>query len=202
MLFLGGFLSITVDKHPMIIIVSGLPRSGTSMMMKMLEATNIQVLTDEIREADEDNLKGYYEDERAKTLHKDNSWIGESEGKAVKVISYQLPHLPPDHQYKIIFMERKIEEVLASQRKMMKRRGEPEDDVPDAVMAGIFQKHLDEVGKWLSEQPNIDVVYISYNDTLDDPETSAEQLSAFLGRELDIEKMMQIVDPKLYRQRK
>ena len=171
-------------------------------MMKMLEATKIPVLTDEIREADEDNLKGYYEDERAKTLHKDNSWIGESEGRAVKVISYQLPHLPPDHQYKIIFMERKIKEVLASQRKMMQRRGEPEDDVPDAVMAGIFQKHLDEVGEWLSEQPNIDTVYISYNETLDDPETSAEQLAAFLGRELDIEKMMQIVDPKLYRQRK
>ena len=96
----------------MIIVVSGLPRSGTSMMMKMLEAAKIPVLTDEQREADMDNLKGYYEDERAKTLHKDNSWIDEAEEKAVKVISYQLPHLPPHHDYKIIFMQRKILEVL------------------------------------------------------------------------------------------
>lgn len=186
----------------MIIVVSGLPRSGTSMMMKMLEATKIPVLTDEIREADEDNLRGYYEDERAKTLHKDNSWISEAEDKAVKVISYQLPHLPPEHQYKVIFMERKIEEVLASQKKMMQRRGEQEDDVPDSIMAGIFQKHLDEVSEWLDEQPNIKTLYISYNETLDDPETSAEQIAEFLGEDLDIEKMMQVVDPKLYRQRK
>jgi broad-specificity NMP kinase len=186
----------------MIIIVSGLPRSGTSMMMKMLEATNIPILTDEIREADEDNLKGYYEDERAKTLHKNNSWISDAEGKAVKVISYQLPHLPPGHQYRILFMQRKIEEVLASQRKMMERRGEPQDDVPDKLMAGVFQKHLDEVDEWLKKQPNIKTLYISYNDTLDDPETTAENIENFLQKSLDVEKMMQIVDPKLYRQRK
>ena len=102
----------------------------------------------------------------------------------------------------ILFMERKIEEVLASQRKMMKRRGETEDDIPDSVMAGIFQKHLDEIAAWLNEQPNIKTLYISYNETLEDPETSAEQIAAFLERDLDIEKMMQIVDHKLYRQRK
>ena len=186
----------------MIIVVSGLPRSGTSMMMKMLEATGITILTDEIREADEDNLKGYYEDERAKTLHKDNTWITEAEGKAVKVISYQLPHLPLDHQYRILFMERKIEEVLASQRKMMERRGEPMDDVPDAVMASIFQKHLDDIDEWLHKQSNIKTLYVRYNETLDDPETTSEKIASFLERELDIEKMMHVVDPKLYRQRK
>lgn len=186
----------------MIIIVSGLPRSGTSMMMKMLEAAKIPVLTDEIREADEDNLKGYYEDERAKTLHKDNSWIDEAEGKAVKVISYQLPHLPKEHDYLVIFMQRKINEVLASQRKMMERRGEPEDNVPDEVMANIFQKHLDEIYDWLQNQSNIKTLYVSYNETLDDPETSAEKIAESLGFDLDIEKMMQVVDPTLYRQRK
>lgn len=186
----------------MIIVVSGLPRSGTSMMMKMLEAAKIPVLTDEKREADMDNLKGYYEDERAKTLHKDNSWIDEAEDKAVKVISYQLPHLPPHHDYRVIFMERKIMEVLASQRKMMERRGEPEDDIPDQVMANIFQKHLDETDEWLKKQSNIRTLYISYNGTLDDPETSAEKIVEFLGLELDIEKMMQVIDPSLYRQRK
>ncbi len=186
----------------MIIIVSGLPRSGTSMMMKMLEAASIPILSDEIRTADEDNLKGYYEDERAKTLHKDNSWISEAKHKAVKVISYQLPHLPEGHQYRILFMIRKIEEVLASQRKMMERRGEPEDDIPDDVMANIFRKHLEEVGEWLEQQANIKTLYISYNETLNDPETTAEKIAEFLGQDLDIEKMMQVVDPKLYRQRK
>jgi broad-specificity NMP kinase len=186
----------------MIIVVSGLPRTGTSMMMKMLEATGIHILTDEVREADEDNLKGYYEDERAKTLHKDNSWIGEAEGKAVKVISYQLPHLPKDHQYNVIFMHRRIDEVLASQRKMMQRRGEAEDDVPDTVMAEIFQKHLDETDEWLKAQNNIRTLCVSYNETMEDPQTASEQVAAFLDRDLDIEKMTHVVDPKLYRQRK
>ena len=186
----------------MIIVVSGLPRSGTSMMMKMLEATNITILTDKIREADEDNIEGYYEDERTKTLHKDNSWISDAEGKAVKVISYQLPHLPPNHHYSIIFMERKIEEVLASQRKMMDRIGEPQNDVSDKVMSSIFKKHLNEVYSWLKKQHNIKTLYVSYNETLNDPETTAEKIEKFLQRNLNVEKMMHVVNPKLYRQRK
>lgn len=172
------------------------------MMMRMLNSTNIPVLTDEKRTPDQDNLKGYYEDERAKTLHRDNSWIAEAEDKAVKVISYQLPHLPPGHSYKIIFMQRKIEEILASQHKMMQRRGEPQDEVPDEVMAEIFNKHLGEIKDWLEEQDNIETKFISYNKTIEDPETTAEQIAEFLDKDLDIEKMMHVVDPKLYRQRK
>ncbi len=186
----------------MITVVSGLPRSGTSMMMKMLEAGGLDVLTDDVREADEDNLKGYYEDERVKVLHQDNSWVSEAEGQVVKVISYQLKHLPEGHEYRIIFMERRIPEVLASQKKMMVRRGEPTDDVPDDVMTGIFQKHLDETYAWLSTQPNMQVIFISYNDSLGDPNTTVEKVNTFLGGEMDIDKMMQVVDPKLYRQRK
>lgn len=185
----------------MIIVVSGLPRSGTSMMMKMLEATGIDVLTDDVREADEDNLKGYYEDERVKKLQKDNRWIREAENKAIKVISYQLRYLPPDYKYFLIFMQRSITEVLASQRKMLQRRGELQDDVPDNLMSGIFRKHLDETDRWLKEQSNIDTIYISYNETLKDPKKTAEKISAFFGTELDIRKMVKTVDPKLYRQR-
>lgn len=186
----------------MITVVSGLPRSGTSMMMKMLEAGGLNVLTDDIREADEDNLKGYYEDERVKALHEDNAWIGEAEGHVVKVISYQLKHLPNDHEYSIIFMERNISEVLASQKKMMIRRGEPSDDVPDGLMTGIFQKHLDETYAWLSTQPNMKVLYISYNDSLKEPELTVTQVNMFLGGIMDTKKMMPIVDSSLYRQRK
>ena len=186
----------------MITVVSGLPRSGTSMMMKMLEAGGKKVLTDSLRIADEDNLKGYYEDERVKALHQDNAWISEAEGQVVKVISYLLKYLPESHKYKIIFMERKIAEVLASQKKMMRRRGEPTDDVPDGIMTGIFHKHLDETYAWLSNQPSMQVLYISYNDSLDEPENSAEKVNSFLGGGMDIEKMMHVVDPSLYRQRK
>ena len=186
----------------MITVVSGLPRSGTSMMMKMLEAGGLQTLTDDIREADEDNLKGYYEDERVKVLHEDNAWIGEAEGKVVKVISYQLKHLPEGHEYSIIFMERKISEVLASQKKMMIRRGEPSDDVPDGLMTGIFQKHLDETYAWLPTQPNMRALYISYNDSLQDPAPTVDLVNRFLGGEMNTEKMMTVVDPSLYRQRK
>jgi hypothetical protein len=172
------------------------------MMMKMLEVAGILILTDKIREADEDNIKGYYEDERVKTLHKENRWIIEAKGKALKVISYQLRYLPPDHKYCILFMERKIEEVLLSQNKMMERGGDLKDDVPDVVMASLFQKHLDETNEWLKKQPNIRTFYVSYNETLDDPETAAEKIAEFLERDLDIEKMMQVVDTNLYRQRK
>ena len=186
----------------MITVVSGLPRSGTSMMMKMLEAGGKKVLTDSLRTADEDNLKGYYEDERVKALHQDNAWIGEAEGQVVKVISYLLKYLPEGHEYRIIFMERKITEVLASQKKMMQRRDEATDDVPDSIMTGIFQKHLDETYAWLSTQSSMQVLYISYNDSLNEPENSAESVNSFLGGEMDIEKMIQVVDPSLYRQRK
>ncbi len=186
----------------MITVVSGLPRSGTSMMMRMLEAGGVPVLTDEKREADEDNLRGYYEDERVKQLSDDASWITEAEGKAVKVISYLLRYLPEGHSYKVIFMERKILEVLASQKRMMKRRGEPADEIPDGVMAGVFERHLAEIDEWLSEQPDIETTHVSYNETLDDPEATAERVAAFLGAGLDVEKMMQVVDPSLYRQRR
>jgi len=186
----------------MITVVSGLPRSGTSMMMKMLEAGGLNALTDDIREADEDNLKGYYEDERVKALHEDNAWIGEAEGKIVKVISYQLKHLPEGHDYSIIFMERNISEVLASQKKMMIRRGEPSDDVPDGLMTGIFQKHLDETYAWLPTRFNMRVLYISYNDSVQDPIPTVDQVNRFLGGKLDTEKMIAIVDSSLYRQRK
>lgn len=186
----------------MITVVSGLPRSGTSMMMRMLEAGGVPVLTDEKREADEDNLRGYYEDERVKQLREDASWITEAEGKAVKVISYLLRHLPEGHSYKVIFMERRIQEVLASQKRMMRRRGEAADEIPDDVMAGIFEKHLAETGEWLSQQPNIETIQVNYNETLRDPEPTARRVAAFLGGGLDVERMTHVVDPRLYRQRR
>lgn len=188
--------------QPFIVIVSGLPRSGTSMMMAVLAAGGLPALTDEIRAADVDNPKGYYELERVKQLDKgDQTWLAEAQGKAVKVISALLEHLPADHTYRVIFMERQMEEVLASQKKMLARRGEPTDRVSDEEMARLFAKHLQKVKLWLAAQPNFAVLYVDYNRMLADPGPFVHQINQFLGGGLDTAAMLAAVDPQLYRNR-
>jgi hypothetical protein len=189
-------------KNETITIVSGLPRSGTSMMMKMLAAGGIEPLTDNIRAADEDNPKGYFEFERVKQIEKDQAWLEDAKGRAVKLISALLKHLPPNYRYKIIFMRRSMSEILASQRQMLIRRGEPTDTVPDEKMAAMFEKHLAQVESWLAAQPNIDVVYVRYNDVIRDPRPAAERIEVFLGRSLEVDQMVAVVDGALYRQKR
>lgn len=185
-----------------ITIVSGLPRSGTSMMMKMLEAGGIPPLTDKIRAADDDNPKGYYEFERVKKLDKgDTGWVDEAQGKSVKVISALLKYLPADYDYKVIFMRRRTEEILASQKQMLVRRGEPTDRVSDDELADYFAKHLKTVEYWLQTQPNVDVLYISYNRVLESPLDLSREVNRFLENRLDMQSMAAVVDPNLYRQK-
>ena len=191
----------TMDRDT-IAIVSGLPRSGTSMMMRMLEAGGVPVLTDRIRTADADNPEGYYEFERVKQIEEDKAWLPDAEGKVVKMIAALLKHLPPEYRYHVIFMRRKIEEVLASQREMLVRRGEPTDAVPDERMAELFAKHVAQVEAWLAEQPNFKILYVDYGEVLAEPLAQAERVSQFLDCALDIEKMAGVVDPALYRQRR
>lgn len=185
-----------------IAIVSGLPRSGTSMMMKMLEAGGMPVLTDNIRTADEDNPKGYYEFERVKQIEQDRAWLEDAHGKVVKMIAALLKHLPPDNEYKVIFMKRDIGEVLASQRQMLIRRGEPPDAVPDEKMAELFRRHVVQVEAWLADQPTFDVIYIEHGRVLANPLAEAKRVSGFLGGKLDAERMAEVVDPALHRQRR
>lgn len=185
-----------------IAVVSGLPRSGTSMMMKMLEAGGLPALTDAIRTADNDNPKGYYEFERVKQMDKgDTAWLPEARGKVVKVISALLRYLPADYQYRVIFVRREMEEILASQRKMLVNRGEDPDKMDDAQMAALFEKHIKQIETWLASQPNIATHYLHYSDILADPETAAASINTFLGGTLDVEKMALVVDPNLYRNR-
>lgn len=185
-----------------IVIVSGLPRSGTSMMMKMLEAGGLPLLTDHQRTPDEDNPKGYYEFERVKQLPKgDTAWLPDAEGKAVKVISALLEHLPPTFHYKIIFMNRRMEEVLASQRKMLIRRGEDPDKISEEELARLFTKHLRKVKDWVRAQPNMEMIEVEYNRMVTNPLPYVRQINAFLGGWLDEEAMAQVVDPTLYRNR-
>ncbi len=187
---------------PRIVVVSGLPRSGTSLMMKMLEAGGIPPLTDNIRTADEDNPKGYYEFERVKKLREgDTAWIPLAEGKAVKVIAALLPYLPDTYRYHVVFMRRAMPEILASQRQMLIRRGEDPDKISDEEIARLFQKHLQKVKAWMAQQPHLAYIEVSYNELLAAPRPVVERVNQFLGGNLDVERMAQVVDPSLYRQR-
>ncbi len=186
-----------------IIVVSGLPRSGTSMMMAMLEAGGIEILTDCVREADEDNPKGYFEFEPVKQLAQDRSksWLEDAPGKAVKIISELLKKLPSDSSYSLIFMNRNLEEVIASQNKMLVRRGEPPAAGDDERMKLLFERHLEKVKQWTDRQSHFEVLFLDYKKVLEDPAGKAEQIRAFLQRELDLTKMARVVDRQLYRNR-
>ena len=185
----------------MITIVSGLPRSGTSLMMQMLVAGGMTALSDGEREADTDNPRGYLEWERIKTLPNDPSCIVEGEGKVVKVISRLLLSLPAGHEYRIIFMQRPLPEVLASQDQMLRRRGTNKGGTNPAVIAGAFEKHLHEVFAWLDAQAYVKALRVSYHDVLSKPKEISQRLSEFVGMSLDIEAMTQQVDASLYRNR-
>lgn len=186
-------------------IVSGLPRSGTSMMMQMLHRGGLPVLTDAVRSADEDNPRGYFELERVKQTKGDPSWLDEAHGKVVKLISRLLLDLPaPDPErvrYKIIFMRRDLDEVLRSQKKMLDRRGE-DDEQSDEQVKELFVAHLEEVETWLRKREDIDVIFQSYSRMVTDPRQGAEKINQFLGGILDVEAMLSEVDPELYRNRK
>jgi len=185
-----------------IYVVSGLPRSGTSMMMQMLEAGGLQIVTDNIRTADDDNLQGYYEFEKIKQLKDgDSAWVEQACGKVFKVISALLVHLPDHYQYKIVFMERDLLEVLASQRKMLERRGKPVNEEADVKFLDLYQKHLVKVKNWLSDQGNLDVIYINYNDLLDNPKKYAMEVARFMEVPLDVQSMAGIPEERFYRQR-
>jgi hypothetical protein len=185
-----------------VIVVSGLPRSGTSMMMRMLEAGGVPIVTDNTRRADEDNPKGYYEDERVKKLKDDNLWLEESKGKAIKIVSVLLYDLPRTAEYKIIFMQRDVDEILSSQKKMLQRRKEDTDSIDDTIMAKKFQKHLREIRDWLGEQSNIECLYVNYRDAILDPLNISKRVATFLDKDLDASALAQGVDHKLYRNKK
>ena len=184
-----------------ITIVSGLPRSGTSMLMKMLAAGGLPPLTDGIRKADADNPGGYYEFEKVKQLEKDTTWLESARGKAVKVISQLLDQLPLHRSYKIVFALRKMDEILASQRAMLAQRGQPCDRISDAEMAAAFGRHLSAVQQWLAEHPQMKVLYVDYAAVLRDPLATSHEIKTFLALPLDVRQMASVVDESLYRQR-
>ena len=171
------------------------------MMMKMLAEGGIPVFTDEIRSADEDNPNGYYEFELVKQLAEGQAkWLSGANGKAVKIISALLEYLPENQQYKIIFMERDLQEILASQKKMLLRRNE-KTEVDDSAMQNQFEQHLSAVKYWLARQPNVEVFYAKYHVMLTSPGEYCAQIAEFINLPVDIEKMSAIPNARLYRNR-
>jgi hypothetical protein len=183
-----------------IVVVSGLPRSGTSLMMQMLDRGGIPALTDEIRAADPDNPRGYYEFEQVKQIKKDASWLPAARGKVVKMVSSLLYDLPASERYGVVFMQRDIDEVLESQEKMLRRLGRPA--APREEMKKSFALHLDRIGKWLADQPHFRILYVSYNQLIGNAEREARQVAEFLGGRCHVERMLNAIDPSLYRNRK
>ena len=188
-------------KEIMITIVSGLPRSGTSLMMQMLQAGGLPVLSDGERKADTDNPKGYLEWERIKQLPKDLSLMAEAEGKVVKVISQLLLSIPDGHEYRVIFMQRPLPEVMKSQDEMLRRRGTYEPIADTSAIEQAFQRHLVDVNKWLASKPNVKVLRVHYHRVLREARAVAEGVAQFVGTPLEIAAMELAVDKNLYRNR-
>ena len=185
-----------------VIVVSGLPRSGTSLMMNILKAGGVELVTDNIRQSDEDNPLGYFELEAVKLLGEGRvDWLAQSPGKVVKIITAQLQHLPDQYEYKIIVMQRLISEVLASQRAMMARNNKNIESQNEAKLGENYKQHLLKVYQWMERQRNVDFIRINYNQLLSNPTTSIEKVTHFLGKTMDGEAMIRAIDPTLHRQR-
>jgi hypothetical protein len=182
-------------------IVSGLPRSGTSLMMQMLAAGGIPALTDDQRAADQNNPRGYFELEAVKRTRTDASWLAQAEGKVVKVVHLLLPSLPTDREYRVILMQRQLSEIIASQRAMLQQLGRPAAGLPDSRLGEIFAQQLAEVCQWLSSHPNFRTLEVQHRKVIETPMIVAEEIAAFLGGELDRQRMIAAVEPSLYRQR-
>jgi hypothetical protein len=182
-------------------VVSGLPRSGTSLMMQMLSAGGLSPLTDEKRTADESNPRGYFEYEPVKRLRTDNTWLNEARGRVVKIIHLLLRELPTDGDltYRVIFMKRPLEQILASQRAMLEREGKK--SVDEAILRKAFQQQLADTEAFLTSHAQFSQLPIQYHDVVDHPRESAEKIRTFLDREMDLDAMTRAVDPALYRQR-
>lgn len=172
------------------------------MMMQMLDAGGVPIMTDQIRRADDDNPKGYYEYERVKDLDKpgDTSWVRECRGQAIKVISFLLKDLPNDNQYQVVFLERNLDEVLASQAKMLQHRDEANES-PDDRMRENYKNHLFRVRAMLKHSPHMEALFLPYHSVVGDPVESARMVNRFLGGWLDEAAMSARVDAGLYRNR-
>ena len=190
-----------------ITIVSGLPRSGTSMMMQSIHAGGMDAMTDNLRTADDDNPMGYYEFEPVKKTSRDPSWLVDAGGRVVKMIYRLLYDLPLiGYEYRVVFMRRDISEVLASQKKMLGRlgnnSGDGDDGVGDEQMAKLFAKQLDDFDEWIAAQSAFSIINVNYKDMIHETAKQCDRVNNFLNNCLNTTAMVDVVDPNLYRNKK
>jgi len=182
-------------------VVSGVPRSGTSLLMQMLVAGGLPVLSDAARGPDPDNLRGYHELEAVRRTREDPSWLADAVGHAVKVIHSLAVHLPLDRAYRVLLVRRPWPEVLASQRAMLARRGEHEDAISPELAVEVFEAELEALARWAAEAPRVALLTLGYPELVADPPRGAAEMARFLGGGLAVEAMAAAVDPSLRRQR-
>jgi len=184
-------------------VVSGLPRSGTSMMMRMLEAGGIASFSDGERAADIDNPEGYYELERVKDLETapDKAWVRQARGRALKVISFLLRHLPDENDYRIVYMRRNLDEVLKSQDKMLDRLGNAAPGADPEAMKEAYRNDIVAARLHARRRPNMELLEVHYAEAVADPAAAARAVNAFLGGHLDEAAMAAAVSAQLYRNR-
>lgn len=194
-------MTVPPPDRPFVTVVSGAPRSGTSMMMRMLAAGGLPPLTDGVRAPDRDNPHGYFEFEPVKRTREDPSWVGSAVGRAVKMVHLLLRDLPPGRSYRVLLMRRRLDEMVASQRRMLERLGRDPGALSDQRRAEIFAAQLDETERWLAAQPDFRVLRVDYNALVEDPPPHLARIDEFLGGGLDARAMAAVVDPELYRNR-
>ena len=189
------------SSHDYVAIVSGLPRSGTSMMMQMLHRGGLPALTDHIRTADEDNPKGYYEFDPVKKTKEDPSWLQRAPGKVVKIVHLLLLDLPDNYNYRVVFMRRELNEVVKSQNVMLERHQHGTGNIPAEKIKEIFKAQIDQVYAYVRSRRNFSLLEMNYNDMLADPEPAVARLMDFFDGRLDSAAMTKVIDPSLYRSR-
>ncbi len=182
-------------------VVSGLPRSGTSLAMQALHAGGVEPITDGARTADTDNPKGYFEFERVKSLRSDRAWLDAAAGKVVKVIHLLLMELPDDRPYRVVFMERNLDEVLASQAAMLARSGRVGASLSTDRLKAVYEQQLRQVNEWLAARPQFSVLRVEHRRILSQPTEEIDRIADFLEVPLDRPAMVRAVDPTLYRNR-
>lgn len=181
-----------------ITIVSGLPRSGTSMMMQMLEAGGLSLLTDAARKPDEHNRKGYYEYEPVKNMAKNIQWLHLAKDKGIKIIAQLLPQLTSQYQYRIIFMERPLNEIIKSQKKMLAQSGKTGAGISGNALADTYVKQVADISNTLERHhEKIQILCINYHDALKGPRYVSEKINQFLGGKLNEAAMSKAIDPTL-----
>lgn len=189
-----------------ILVVSGLPRSGTSMVMQMLGAGGAPLLADDLRPADADNPRGYFEYEPLKRIRFNHDWVPQAEGKTFKLVSPLLEYLPTGLDYRVVLVERDLAEVVASQRAMLARTGRQGSKLSEAELIAAYERQQAVIGTVLATRRDFTVFHIEHRRILADPVGEVRRLAQFVSPiwpniQLDQPAMVAAVDPSLYRQR-